>query len=57
VIDGISKELKVVQKRVCPSLHLQINIFSLLDFGHSKVEDLTLEEINMVNIEFKKHNP
>jgi hypothetical protein len=32
-------------------------MFSLLDFGHSKVEVAALEEIKLVNIEFKKHNP
>jgi hypothetical protein len=32
-------------------------MFSLLDFGHSKVEVAALEEIKMVNIEFKKHDP
>jgi hypothetical protein len=32
-------------------------MFSLFDFGHSKVEATALEEINLVNIEFKKHDP
>jgi hypothetical protein len=45
-----------VQKKVWPSFPLQIGVFSLLDFGHSKVEAATLEEIKMVNIEFKKHD-
>ena len=36
---------------------MQIGTFSLLDFGHSKVEVADLEEIKLVNIEFKKHDP
>jgi hypothetical protein len=32
-------------------------MFSLLDFGHLKVEAATLEDIKLVNIEFKKHDP
>jgi hypothetical protein len=32
-------------------------MFSLLDFGHLKVEATALEEIKLVNIEFKKHDP
>jgi len=54
---GISKELKVVQKRVWPAFPMHIGMFSLLDFDHSKVEAVSLEEINLVNIEFKKHDP
>jgi hypothetical protein len=57
VLGGISKELKVVQKKVWPYFPLSIGSFSLLDFGHSKVEVVALEEIKLVNIEFKKHDP
>ena len=32
-------------------------MFSLLDFGHSKVEAATLEDIKLVDIEFKRHDP
>jgi hypothetical protein len=32
-------------------------MFTLLDFGHSKVEAAALEDIKLVNIEFKKHDP
>jgi len=53
---GISKELKALQKRVCHSFPMQIGMFSLLDFGHSKVEAVNLEEVKLVNIEFKKHD-
>jgi hypothetical protein len=45
-----------VKKKVRPYFQLQIGAFSLLDFGHSKVEAVALEEINLVNIEFKKHD-
>ena len=57
VLGGISKELKGVQKKVCRYFPLHIGAFSLLDFNHSKVEAATLEEIKMINIEFKKHDP
>jgi hypothetical protein len=40
---------------VCRNI-VQIGAYSLLDFGHSKVEAVALEEINLVNIEFKKHD-
>jgi hypothetical protein len=36
---------------------LQIGTFSLLDFGHSKVEAAALGEIKLVDIEFRKHDP
>ena len=36
---------------------MQIGMFSLLDFDNSKVEATALEEIKLVNIKFKKHNP
>jgi hypothetical protein len=32
-------------------------MFSLLDFDHSKVEAGTLEDVKLVNIEFKRHDP
>jgi hypothetical protein len=46
-----------VQKKVWPSFPLSIGSFSLLYFGHSKVEAGALEDIKLVNIEFKKHDP
>jgi hypothetical protein len=36
---------------------LHIGTFILLDFIHSKVEATALEEMKMVDIEFKKHDP
>jgi hypothetical protein len=54
---GIKKEMKALQKKVWPTFHIQVGMFSLLDFGHSKVEATTLEDVKLVDIEFKRHNP
>jgi hypothetical protein len=32
-------------------------MFSLLEFGHSKVEVAALEYINLVDIDFRRHDP
>jgi hypothetical protein len=32
-------------------------MFSLVDFGHSKVEAVSLEDVKLVDIEFKRHDP
>jgi hypothetical protein len=32
-------------------------MFSLLDFGHSKVEVAALDDVKLVDIEFKIHEP
>jgi hypothetical protein len=32
-------------------------MFSLLDFGHSKVEVAALDDVKLVDIEFKRHDP
>jgi hypothetical protein len=32
-------------------------MFSLLDFGHSKVEATGLEDVKLVDIELKRNNP
>ena len=57
VIGSINKELKAAQKKVWPTFPLHVGMFSLLDFGHSKVEDVALEDVKLVDIEFKRHNP
>jgi hypothetical protein len=57
VTGGINKELKVAQKKVWPTFPLWVGMFSLLDFGHSKVEAAALEDVKLVNIEFKRHDP
>jgi hypothetical protein len=48
MLGGINKELKAVQKKVWTTFPLQIGMFSLFDFSHSKVEATTLEEIKLV---------
>jgi hypothetical protein len=57
VLDEIRKELKGVQKKVWPSFPIHIGTYSLLDFSHAKVEATTLEDMKLVDIEFKKHDP
>jgi hypothetical protein len=32
-------------------------MFSLLDFVHSKVEVVALEDVKLVDIDFKRHDP
>jgi hypothetical protein len=54
IIGGISKELKEVQNKFWLAFPIQIGRFSLLNFGHSKVEAATLEEIKLVDIELRK---
>jgi hypothetical protein len=49
----IRKALKEAQKKVWPTFPLQIGMFSLLDFSHSKVEDESLEDVKLVDIELK----
>jgi hypothetical protein len=49
--------LKKDQKKVWPTFPIQVGIFTLLDFGHSKVQVATLEYVKLVDIEFKKHDP
>jgi hypothetical protein len=57
VLDGISKYLKGVSKKVWPPFLIHIGTYSLLDFFHSKAKAMVLEEMKLVDIEFKKHNP
>jgi hypothetical protein len=57
VLGGISKELKGVSKKVWPPFPIHIGAYSLLDFGHAKAEATALEEMKLVDIEFKKHDP
>jgi hypothetical protein len=54
---GIEIELKAAQKKSWSIFPVHIGKFSLLSLGHSKVEAEALEEIKMVNIEHKKHDP
>jgi hypothetical protein len=57
IIGGISKELKGYSKKVWPPFLVHLNSYSLLDFGHAKVEAAALEDLNFVLIEYKKHDP
>jgi hypothetical protein len=57
VVGGIAKELKDEKKKVWPSFPIQVGMFTLLDFMHTKVEEATLEDMKLVDIEFKKHDP
>jgi hypothetical protein len=57
VSGGITKEMKATQKRVWPTFPIQVGVFSLSDFGHTKVEAYALEDIKLVDIEYKRHDP
>ena len=57
VAGGIAKYLKVAQKKVWTYFPIQVGMFTLLDFGHSKVEVVALEDVKLVDIEFKRHDP
>jgi hypothetical protein len=57
VLSGLRKELKGVSNKVWPPFHIHIGTYSLLYFGHAKVEATALEEIKLVDIEFEKHDP
>jgi hypothetical protein len=57
VIGGIRKELKGFSKKVWPPFPIHLTTYHLLYFGHAKVEVAALEDIKLVHIEFKKHNP
>jgi hypothetical protein len=57
VIGGVSKELKGYSKKVWSLFPVRLNSYSLLDFGHAKAEVAALEDLNLVSIEYKKHDP
>jgi hypothetical protein len=57
VIGGVSKELKGYSKKVWHSFPIWLNSYSLLDFGHAKAEVAALEDLSLVSIEVKKHDP
>jgi hypothetical protein len=57
VIGGVSKELKGYSKKVWSSFPIRLNSYSLLDFRHAKAEAAALEDLNLVSIEYKKHDP
>jgi hypothetical protein len=57
IAGGVAKELKVTQKKVWPTFPIQVGMFTLLDFDHTKVKVATLEDFKLINIEFKRHDP
>jgi hypothetical protein len=57
IIGGIRKELKGYSKKVWPPFPIHLSSYSLLDFGHAKAEATTLEDLKLVHVEFKKHDP
>jgi hypothetical protein len=57
VIDGVSKELKGYYKKVWPPFSIHLSSYSLLDVGHAKAEETSLEDLKLVHVEFKKHDP
>jgi hypothetical protein len=57
VIGGISKDIKGFSKKVWRPFPIHLNTYSLLYFGHAKAEAATLEDIKLVHLEFKKHDP
>jgi hypothetical protein len=54
---GIGIELKAAQKKFWPIFPVYVGKFSLLNLDHSKVEAEALEEIKLVDIEHRKHDP
>jgi hypothetical protein len=57
VLGGVRKELKGYSKKVWPPFPIHLNSYSLLDFGHAKAEAAALEDLKLVHVEFKKHDP
>jgi hypothetical protein len=57
ITGGIGKELKAFQKKFWPVFPIQIGRFSLLNFVHSKVEAAALEDIKLVDVELRRHDP
>jgi len=57
VIGRVSKKLKGYSKKVWPYFPIRLNSYSLLDFEHAKAEAEALEDLNLVSIEYKKHDP
>ena len=57
MLGGIRKELKGVSKKVWPPFPIRIGAYSLLYFGHAKAEAVALEEMKLVDINLKKHDP
>ena len=56
-IGGVSKELKGYSKKVWPLFPIHLSSYSLLDFRHAKAEATALEDLKLVHVKFKKHDP
>jgi hypothetical protein len=54
---GIGIELKIQQKKMWPQFPVYLGKFSLLNFVHCKAEAELLNEIKLVDIEHRKHDP
>ena len=54
---SIGIDLKVAQKKSWPIFLVHIGKFSLQNLGHYKVEAEALEEVKLLNIEYKRHDP
>jgi hypothetical protein len=53
----VSRELKGYSKKVWHSFPIRLYSYSLLYFGHAKAEAANLEDLSLVSIEVKKHDP
>jgi hypothetical protein len=54
VAGGMTKDLKATQKKVWPTFPIQVGMFTLSDFGHTKFEASALEDVKLVDIEYKR---
>jgi hypothetical protein len=57
VTGGIGIELKMTQKNSWSVFPIQIGKFLLLKLGHSKVQVTALEEVKLVDLKHRKHDP
>jgi hypothetical protein len=57
IIDGVSKELKGYSKKVWSPFPIHLSSYSLLYFGYPKAEVAALEDLKLVHVKFKKHDP
>jgi hypothetical protein len=49
--------MKAKHKRVWTKFPIHVDLFSLSDFAHAKVEYSSLEDIRLVDIEYKRNGP
>jgi hypothetical protein len=54
---GINKEMNAVHKNLWSTFPIQVDMFLLLYFSHSKVEAANLNDVKLVDIEFKNNDP